>query len=89
MATLPSRDVLLFGGVTSGTLTALYLDDTWLFNAGTKSWSEVSTSPTPNARFYHALAATPSGALLFGGTPNNTYTNLLDDTWRFNSATGT
>jgi len=81
MATTPSG-VLLFGG-TNG---SFYLNDTWLFNDTTNSWSQVSTSLTPPARRGHAMAATPSGdVLLFGGLGNSL--NLFNDTWLFDTTT--
>ena len=48
------------------------------------TWSQVSTSPTPTARWGHAMATTPEGVLLFGGSDG---TSQLNDTWRFNTAT--
>jgi len=79
MATTPSGDVLLFGGVGS-----FYFNDTWRFNTATNSWSQVSTSPTPPARRAHAMATTPSGVLLFGGWDGS---KCIDDTWQFNTTT--
>jgi hypothetical protein len=52
--------------------------------SSTDTWSQVSTSPTPTARWGHAMATTPEGVLLFGGSDG---TSQLNDTWRFNTAT--
>ena len=53
------------------------------------SWSKVSTSPTPTARYGHAMAATPAtpaGVLLFGGL---NWTTFFNDTWLFDVLTNT
>ncbi len=82
MAATSSGDVLLFGGQNvSGSL----LNDTWLFNTATKSWTEVTgLTRTPTARYQHAIAATSSGVLLFGGYRGS---SPLNDTWFFNTST--
>ncbi|MCX5976970.1 MAG: IPTL-CTERM sorting domain-containing protein [Coprothermobacterota bacterium] len=90
MAATPSGDVLLFGGYVSGTNTT-YFNDTWLFDTTTGSWTSKTASPanatnTPSARYLHAMAATPSGVLLFGGYGSSGY---LSDTWFFNTVTNT
>ncbi|MEI6309421.1 MAG: kelch repeat-containing protein, partial [bacterium] len=82
MAATPSGDVLLFGGWDRSD----YLSDTWLFNTSAKSWSIISSSPsTPTGRYKHAMVATPSGVLLFGGSGKNNLGQeiMLDDTWLF------
>ena len=83
MAETPSG-VLLFGGTLNGTITC---SDTWLFNTATNTWGKITGSPsTPTARYNHAMAATPSGVLLFGGWGPS---GRLNDTWLFNTATST
>ncbi|MBE3087660.1 MAG: hypothetical protein IMZ71_00860, partial [Chloroflexi bacterium] len=77
MAALPGGDVLLFGGDGN-------LGDTWLFNndgTTTATWTEQLTlTDSPSARHQHAMATTPSGVLLFGGSGSS---GLLGDTWLF------
>jgi len=100
MAALPlsatPSGVLLFGGVLD-TITPDYTgnylqngvyttDDTWLFNTSTASWTQLSTSPTPVARYYLAMASTPSGVLLFGGDDGEE-DSILGDTWLYGPAT--
>jgi len=55
----------------------------------TSAWTRVPTTPlspsSPSARYGHAMAATPSGVLLFGGLGGG----FRNDTWLFNSATST
>ena len=84
MAATPSG-VLLFGGI--GTFFDPFLNDTWLFNTATSTWGLLDTgSASPPKREGHAMAATPSGVLLFGGDDGQ---NKLDDTWLFNAANNT
>ena len=81
-----SGDVLLFGGYS--TSYPNYLNDTWFFDTSAGSWSQLTTSSTPPARYGHAMAATPSGVLLFGGLRESAYPSYpypyLNDTWLFN-----
>ena len=83
MAATPSG-VLLFGGTpTSGA----FFNDTWFFNTATNTWGELKITDTitaPSARYGHAMAATPSGVLLFGGTDGR----FRNDTWLFNTTSG-
>ncbi|MCX5976360.1 MAG: IPTL-CTERM sorting domain-containing protein [Coprothermobacterota bacterium] len=46
----------------------------------------MSTSPTPIARWGHAMASTPSGVLLFGGDDGEK-DSILGDTWLYGPAT--
>ncbi|MCX5973796.1 MAG: hypothetical protein NTU59_03810 [Coprothermobacterota bacterium] len=87
MATTASG-VLLFGGYyyASGDH---YLNDTWLYNTATNSWSQVFTSSTPTARWGHVMAATPAGVLLFGGYYYANGDHYLGETWLFNTSTNT
>jgi N-acetylneuraminic acid mutarotase len=85
MATTPSGNVLLFGG--HGTSGGYPLNDTWLFDTATNSWSQVSTSPTPPVREWHAMAATPVGVLLFGGLGDSIA--YFNDTWRYGQVSST
>jgi len=87
MAATPSG-ALLFGGYDGSE----HLDDTWLFAydniTKTGTWTETNTAKdpttTPSARWRHAMASTPSGALLFGGIVG---LNQCNDTWLFDTAT--
>jgi len=92
MAATPEGDVLLFGGTTNG-LAAGALADTWLFaydGTGTGTWTQLLPTATPTKRYGHAMAATPSGVLLFGGTTNGSGSGALADTWLFTyDGTGT
>ena len=86
MATTPSG-ALLFGGQDDG---GIFLNDTWLFNTATNTWGLLDTgSASPSRRHSHAMAATPSGVLLFGGHGVGHGVGYLNDTWLFNTATNT
>ncbi|MBE3087813.1 MAG: hypothetical protein IMZ71_01670, partial [Chloroflexi bacterium] len=84
MAATPSG-VLLFGGYSKNG-TATCFNDTWLFNTTSNTWGRLTfTASIPPARRAHAMAATPSGVLLFGGGASDS-TNL-NDTWFFDFST--
>jgi N-acetylneuraminic acid mutarotase len=84
MADTPSG-VLLFGGYR-GSDTATYFNDTWLFNTTSNTWGRLTfTASSPSARRAHAMVATPSGVLLFGGGASNSMN--LNDTWFFDFST--
>jgi hypothetical protein len=66
---------LLFGG---GTFSRL--NDTWTFDAQTRTWTQLQPNQSPSARNYHAMAVDPTrGCTVFGGYA----TTPLDDTWVF------
>ncbi|MEI6510049.1 MAG: kelch repeat-containing protein [bacterium] len=54
--------------------------DTWTLVPTT-----IESPSSPSARNFHAMVATPSGALLFGGL----FSSLRNDTWLFNTSTNT
>jgi len=89
MATTPSGDVLLFGGMNQSGISS---NDTWLFNTTNGTWGLLNTgsASSPSARYFPAMAATPWGVLLFGGSGGGGYPT---DTWLFtydkNTGTGT
>jgi hypothetical protein len=66
--------VVLFGG-KSGTTS---LNDTWEFDITTGSWSEVSSTTKPSARFAAAMSydSADSSVVLYGGAYGS-----LSDTW--------
>jgi hypothetical protein len=73
--------LVLFGGIDG--LTAL--GDTWTWNGAT--WTQQFPPSWPPARSGHALVATGSQVLLFGGTGGAP--PLRDDTWSFDGTTWT
>lgn len=70
---------VLFGGEDDSG----FLNDTWIFNPQTSSWSELNLSSFPPARSNACMAYdfTHNIIVLFGGRNNN---GFLDDTWTFN-----
>lgn len=83
-AYLSGTGAVMFGGENAGVL----LEETWIWNGSTKLWSQVSLAngASPNARTGHAMAASSSAVLLFGGQGTNSQFN---DTWTFNGTAWT
>lgn len=80
-----ARDrAVLFGGSSAA---AGYLDDTWEWNGGTKSWGLRPSNASPPARRGHALAydSARGKAVLFGGVG----ATLFADTWEWDGITWT
>jgi len=80
-----SDRIILFGGATQGG----FLGDTWAYDLGTNTWTNLTSSVGPSARILHAMAFDdPSGRLiLFGG-----YTRELqwsNETWSYDFNTNT
>jgi len=81
MAYDPSHGVhVLFGGEYQQLLA-----DTWLFNASTKTWQQVSGGTAPPARESAAAAHVPGvGVVMFGGWGNPCCVTTLDDMYVWN-----
>jgi len=90
MAVDPVRGrVVLFGGALAPN-TPIYSGETWEW--GGTNWTQVALSaPAPSPRIWHAMAFDTVGSriLLFGGYDGNTSSNVLGDTWAWNSNTWT
>lgn len=71
-----SSKALLFGGQTNGNP---FLGDTWIYDAASRAWSEVS-GPGPSARNLYSLATTGERVILFGGRDAQ---GPKDDLWAF------
>jgi hypothetical protein len=89
MATKPGSPpslVGLTGGVNRSGLNLVFLNDTWIFNTGTKTWTQ-QTVAGPPARSDAAMASCFGSGLgtaeLFGGF-NGSFVQPLGDTWIFN-----
>jgi len=83
-----SGKALLFGGLNKG--AGSLLSDTWLYDAATNTWQQVSTATTPSARQWPSLASDGNGVFyLFGGWRMDAagYSQYLSDTWKFDVAT--
>lgn len=85
MAYDPSRGVhVLFGGDGWSTL----LDDTFLFDASTRTWQQVAGGVTPSARSNAAAAFVPSaGIVISGGWGNPCCVTTLNDMHVWDGAT--
>ena len=73
----------MFGGQSIGTYATL-LNETWEWNGTTWSQVVVANGAGPSARIGHAMAASASTAVMFGGKGDNAQFN---DTWSFNGTT--
>jgi hypothetical protein len=72
---------VLFGGCTSGDFwysACSPTNATWTYQNGT--WTQLTPSVSPPARFYSSMVWNGSAVILFGG---NTTTSFLNDTWSF------
>lgn len=61
MASLPNGDIILFGGVINGIVTA----ETWRFS--NNGWSLQPATPGLTPRHSVSMAGDPAGILMFGG----------------------
>ena len=78
--------VVLFGGYYPG--TGGYLNDTWLFKAG--SWTQLHiNSPSPRNGFGLVYDPAVDADVLFGGASPQCPENVCNDTWEFHYDTWT
>jgi hypothetical protein len=81
MAYHPLADrVVLFGGYNIW--QDVVLNDTWVYDYDTNTWTELHPDASPSPRLYHAMAwdAVSNRMILFGGV-SYPYEPLLGDTW--------
>ena len=66
-----SGQVIMFGGVFQGDNSSTTMQDTWVFDFGTRNWEEKKSSMLPPPRQGHATAYTKvfdvNAVLMFGG----------------------
>ena len=78
-----TKKVVLFGGIyyNHSQSKRIYLNDTWVFDFDTKTWTEKHPPVTPDARagFGMTFVYNDDKVLLFGGTSETD--NELQDTW--------
>lgn len=95
----PRDRAVLFGGrciyvgAFTGTFgpcgpTGTVYGDTWSWNPTARTWTNLAPSPSPAARYDHAMVYDPlrSRIVLFGG--RSAAGAALGDTWTWNGATG-
>lgn len=73
------RNSILFGGAND---TVLF-NDTFLWNDAAETWTQLTPTNSPSARFYHAMSkdgANGNVTVLFGGLNQS---SVLSDTWIF------
>ena len=93
MAYDPSTHRLIMFGGSSGPPYPL-LNDTWVYNTTTNTWTELSPSGVlPPARGAQAMAYDPSSGrlIMFGGEAGgpDSAQHFLNDTWAYDPATNT
>jgi len=80
---------VLFGGRSA---TANELGDTWEYDLGTGTWTQMTPAVAPTARRWAAMVYDPLSArcILFGGNTNNGgATAYVGDTWSWDGTTWT
>ena len=80
----PDDRILLFGGYAG----SMEMDDAWMYDLGTATWTPLHPTGSPPLRTYAAAAydALAGRVVLFGGW-NDTAYRLYDDTWTFDPLT--
>jgi len=75
----PSGRIILFGGYLQATGPT---DDTWAYDLGANTWTNMAPANPPAARAAHAMAYDPTLGLivLFGGS---LYVGRSDETWGY------
>jgi N-acetylneuraminic acid mutarotase len=85
-----SDKVLLFGGYDgTDNISPFRIDDTWIYDLSTNTWTEKSPSTKPSARDTHAMAynSLSDRVILFGGYGDDS--SLFGDTWVYDLFTNT
>ena len=85
MARIGDGEVILFGG--KGGNYPEILSDTWIYNLGTNTWSQMSTFPSylPVGRYEHSMAYLGGGKVILHG---GLYRDAVDDyneTWIYDT----
>ena len=76
--------IVMFGGYEGS-----YLEDTWMFNLGNNTWTELSFTQQPGVRSQHGMVYTGMNELLlFGGYYNDGTDHFLNDLWKFYAGPG-
>jgi N-acetylneuraminic acid mutarotase len=88
-----SDRIVLFGGGREPEKVYYFnivLDDTWLYDYNSNSWTEVKSAIHPNKRVYHTMAYNPSidRIILFGGWSFDDQIPMDDRFWTFDTDTG-
>lgn len=81
MVGLGDGRALLYGGRPD---FAAEFSDTWVFDAGTETWTELSPPTDAGPRSAFGLAVDGDRVVLFGGTPDSAA--VVDETWVYDIA---
>ncbi len=78
-----NNKVVMFGGSES---VSTLVNDTWIYDPSSNTWTLINTTVAPSKRQYHAMAydSASNKVVLFGGWDGD-YDN---ETWIFDTATG-
>jgi hypothetical protein len=82
-----NQKTVLFGGAGGTYSNKVYLDDTWVFDAAAKTWTEMKPRNHPPARYMGAMAydAANGVSILIGGKAENRERPFAD-TWVYDLA---
>jgi len=82
-----SRKTVLFGGLGNYE-NQVALDDTWIFDGGTRAWTEMRPKSRPPARWMGAMSydAANGVCVLVGGSAGGPEQRALLDTWIYDLA---
>jgi hypothetical protein len=82
-----ARKVVLFGG-SSSYVAGPYLEETWLLDVPTRTWTQLATATSPPGRNFFDMAYDPQleRVVLLGGTNG---ASVRNDTWLFDGVAGT
>jgi hypothetical protein len=75
--------LLLFGGRDA---TGAWLDDTWIYEVETATWTQLAPPTSPPARNAHAMALVGAFVVMFGGTNSGGGVPGMGDTWLYEVA---
>ncbi|MFW9786072.1 MAG: kelch repeat-containing protein [Candidatus Thorarchaeota archaeon] len=84
-----SDRIIMYGGRAADGIT--FLDDTWSYDFETNTWTEMSPSTGPGARWYHSMTydVESDRVILFGGLIFGPSGGALGDVWAYDYNTDT
>ena len=80
--------VIVYGGYLDG---FGYVDDTWVLDTASSSWTDLESGAAPEPRYGHAMAYDRANEqmVMFGGYVIGVPPYYMDDTWALDPASGT
>jgi hypothetical protein len=79
-----NKKIVLFGGFTS----TFYDDETWVYDVPSDTWTQMSPSTSPSARYRYAMTydSANNKVVLFGG---HEVSGIIGETWTYDTASDT